>query len=284
MMRLHQSSLPCAGRALALGAALFAPVGCRSGGGHGPAGPALEVPQALALVNQNAGTIHGTLRASGNVDGHFTIDGRRKSFHVDGVLFYLQPRNLRFDLKSMGDRKILLGSNSAGFWFCNAEEDTCRCGSHGAEDELADEIPVRPVQIIEALGLGGVPADGTQRTQRVHRQFQQVLFASGESSEGRLEKEYWLDRSEPRLIRRIVFRGDEGSVRMESSLDGYRRLEDDGPWLPYTMTATWPTTGAHLRFRISKWSLASEVGPDGPQFATPPECARDRQAAAGAGY
>jgi len=254
---------------------VVAVAGCRST--RGPAGPSLSMPDALAIVNTNAARVDGTLRAGGNVDGYFRVDGRRRSYHLDGVLFHRAPRHLRFDLKSLGDRKILLGSNAAEFWFCNTEVDECHCGTHSSSDELAEEIPVRPLEIIEALGLGGVPP-GAARSQRVLDEYQQVLFG-----DGRLEKEYWLDRSEPRLIRRVIFRDTDGVVRMQSSLDDYRSLGPGGPWLPHTMTADWPTTGAHLRFRISKWSLVSEVGADGPQFATPAECGALRQASTGPG-
>jgi hypothetical protein len=232
--------------------------------------------QALAVVDHNAATVSGTLRATGNVDGHFTIDRRRRSYHLDGVLFYLAPRHLRFDLKSLGQRKILLGSNASDYWFCNAEDDSCQCGRHGASDDLAEEIPVPPLQIIEALGLSGVPAGATPDSQHIRREFQQVLFKSDPGDASVMEREYWLDRVEPRLIRRIIFRGADGRVRMESTLDDYRLLEPGGPWLPHTMTANWPGTGAHLRFRISKWGVFSDVGPDGPQFAVPPECGERR--------
>src|SRR3972149_5050597 len=72
---------------------------------------------AAQIVNANAAKIKGTLRASGSVDGYFTTpEGRRRNYHVDGTLFYLAPRYFRFDLKSIGDRQILLGSNDQYYW------------------------------------------------------------------------------------------------------------------------------------------------------------------------
>jgi hypothetical protein len=221
------------------------------------------------IVNENASLVRATLRASGNVDGHMRVEGRGRSFHSDGVLFYLAPRYLRFDLKTLGQRQALFGSNPGQFWVCNQEE-TCQCGSHGSSDEMDAQMPVRPAEIIEALGLAGM-ADGAGLDSPSHSvvgEYQKIVLASS----GRLQKEYWLDRAAPRLIRRIVFRDSAGAVRMQSSLDDYRPLASGGPWLPHSMTADWPTTGARLRFRIAKWTLASEVGPGGPQFTPPAEC------------
>jgi len=243
-------------------------VGCHGGSApRGPILPPLPPNEAVQIVNENAGRIGATLRASGDVDGHMRVEGRKRSFHADGVLFYLAPRYLRFDLKSLGQRRVLFGSNPGQFWFCN-EEDTCQCGTHTSGDEVDTQVPVRPAEIIEALGLAGM-ADGAPAAAKdsIDGQYQKVALASG-----RFTKEYWLDRVSPRLIRRIVFRDRAGVVRMESALDDYRQLAGGGPWLPHTMTADWPTTGARLRFRISKWSVASEVGPGGPQFSPPAEC------------
>ena len=92
--------------------------------------------------------------------------------------------------------------------------------------------------------------------------------------QGRLliEKEYWLDRRPPRLIRRVIFRDAEGVVSMTSELSDYRPLPGAGPSLPYSMVAEWPKEGARMEFDVGKWELVPQVRSGGPQFTTQPEC------------
>ena len=87
-----------------------------------------------------------------------------------------------------------------------------------------------------------------------------------------LEKEYWLDRYPPRLVRRVMFRDADGVVTMESQLDDYRLLAAHGPLLPHQITAEWPKADARMRFRVDRWTPEEGVRPDGVQFAAPREC------------
>ncbi len=243
--------------------------------------PTLPPREAVELVNANAAKITTTLRATGSADGHITDPkGRRHSFHLDAVLLYLAPSYMRFDLKSFGERKLLLGSNVERFWFFNAEDDSYFCGTHGVDEEMPPEVPVRADQLIEAFGLGGVPEQPRPeygaRVHRVAEEFQQFLFIVPDRSRDMyLAKEYWLDRAPPRLIRCVLFRDPHGVVQMESWLDDYRAVAVGGALLPHTLVAEWPENGAQLRFRVSKWSPIEQVDPTGPQFRTPPECYPD---------
>lgn len=240
----------------------------------------LPKSEAIRIVNSNSAKVSATLRAVGSVDGSATDpNGRSRSFHLEGVLFYLAPRNLRFDLKSFGERQLLLGSNADGYWFFSAEDKRFRCGETVEELDLPSEIPVAPDQMIEALGLSGIPRSSglAGPVQRVDGEYQQLIFVSAAAGETAvLEKEYWLERSAPRMIRRVLFRQPDGDVWMNSRLDDYRPLDEGGPLLPHSMTAEWPVEGTTLRFRISKWSLHPQISPDGPQFATPAECDANR--------
>lgn len=235
--------------------------------------------EAVAVVNANLAKIEGTLRAAGAVDGFFTSPGGgRRSFHLDGTLFYLAPCYLRFDLKTFGDRQMLFGSNKTHYWLYSKEEERYVCGRHDASDELPSDLPMRPDQIVDALGLTPLPthwlgSDGVRRVQRVEEETQQILFLA-RSNDGRLtlEKEYWLDRFVPQLVRRVLFRGAEGVTEMSSRLDGYRPLTPGGPYLPWEMVADWPTSRAQLRFHVSRWTSVKDVGPISVQFATPKEC------------
>jgi len=244
---------------------------------------AIPMHEAIAIVNANSGAIRGTLRASGTVNGYFTNrDGRRTSYHLDGIMFYLAPTYFRFDLKKFGDRQILFGANRDDFWFFNKQDESYYCGRQGSREDLPPEVPVRPDQLVDALGLTPIPdevsRDGDlRRAQRVVEDYQQILFLRADES-GRVivEKEYWLDRAPPRLIRRVVLRDNEGVLEMESSLDEYKPLAPAGPLLPHRMVADWPTVGAHLRFHVGQWTSAEQVTPGGPQFSPPVECRANR--------
>ena len=136
-------------------------------------------------------------------------------------------------------------------------------------------MPVRPDQIIEALGLNMIQSGKSDvrvepPVHRVENEYQQLLFLLRDGA-GRLvlEKEYWLDRWEPRLIRRIVFRNPAGIVEMESLLGDYRQLSPKGPYLPRVVEVHWPTQGASMRFKISRWRIEPSVSPGSPQFVPP---------------
>jgi len=246
----------------------------------------LPMGDAARIVNDNVAKIGGTLRASGSVDGYFTNPNneRRVSYSLDGTLFHLQPCYVRFDLKKLGERQILFGSNDQSYWFYSKENDSYYCGRRGEDDDVPAEIPVRPDQIVEALGLTAIgdkdPAGGTvRRVQRVEADVQQILFVVlDENGRAVLEKEYWLDRYPPRLVRRVVFRDADGVVTMESFLDDYRPIASGGAMLPHRMAAEWPERGARMRFNVGSWSVEPQVAPGGPQFATPPECRTPRGA------
>jgi hypothetical protein len=103
--------------------------------------------------------------------------------------------------------------------------------------------------------------------------YQQILFiVRGEGATSAVEKEYWVDRTAPHSIRRVVFRNSDGLVEMESHLDDFRRIDAESPWLPHSMAARWPRNGAEMHFSVAKWSSVSQVQPDSIQFATPEQC------------
>lgn len=245
-------------------------LGCLGGGsafrrGAGPVLEPLSKEDAVRLVNNNIARINGALRATGSVDGHFVSaeSRRRVNYSVDGTLFYLSPYYFRFDLKKLGDRQVLFGSNDQYYWAYTKEDNAYVCERMGGADGGAD-VPLRPDQIIEALGLTPIPGGGTGAEMRVQPEYQQVLFAG---------KEYWLDRRAPRLVRKVIFRNPGGSVVMSSDLSDYKQLPG-GPALPHLVNAEWPQRNARLRFDVGRWTAAGDVVPGGPQFVTPPECLR----------
>lgn len=261
---------------------LFAAAGCSQHQSyrHSPPLPPLAMPDAIAVVNENASRIHGAMRATGNADGHFIkARGGRASYHVDATLFYMPPQYLRFDLKKLGDRQFLFGSNDQYYWVYSKADDQYECHPHSMGSSATGST-VQAAQLADALGLspitglslatdGSGAAHAGQPVQRVTGDMQQILVpGSGRTA----EREYWLDRRAPRLIRRVIFRDAQGRVVLESSLDDYRPLSPGGPQVPYKVQARWPADDADIRFNVSQWSPADDVTGSGPQFATPREC------------
>jgi hypothetical protein len=266
--------------------ALFALVVFVMGAMSGCVAPPKALPRspvslrsAVETVNTNASAIQGTLRASGFVDGTSTLsDGRKMDYHLDGVLFYLRPTYVRFDLKSFGDRKFLLGSNAESFWIFDKAQERYHCARHGEESELAEALPIPPDRVVDALGLSLINLDADDEStlghvQRIVSDFQQVLFLE-RNADGlaALHKEYWIDRYPPYLIRRVIFRDLQGDVEMVSELGDYKPIASGGPLLPHSMKADWPRRGSQMRFRVSTWRIIPDLGPDAPQFLPPSAC------------
>lgn len=230
---------------------------------------------SIQLLNANTERIDATLRASGPVDGEAATEkGRHVSFHADGVLFFRAPRHLRFDLKKFGERQFLFGSNDDEYWLYSKEDGEYFCGRHDSPGDLPPEFPLRPDQIADALALNPIDISGVAPVaQRVVDDYQQLLFLHVDDSGNTvIEKEYWIDRYPPRVVRHVIFRDADGVVEMESQLDDYRMQDDGELYLPHRVEAVWPRAAMSLVFHVSQWRLVAQVEPDGPQFATPREC------------
>ncbi len=236
----------------------------------------ISLGASIQLINANTARITAALRASGPVDGEVVnADGRRVSFHVDGVLFFLEPSFLRFDLKKLGERQLLLGSNASGYWMYTKEDGKYVCGQHDDPNDLPPDLAIRPDQIADALAL--TPLDTAESSieivQRIVDDYQQLLFLTNTESERIvIQKEYWIDRRAPRVVRRVVFRDTRGAAEMVSTLDDYRVQPESSLYLPHTIGVSWPSEKMSIRFSVTRWRLEPRVTQNGPQFATPREC------------
>lgn len=235
--------------------------------------PPIPLEASIELLNVNTRQIDATLRASGPVDGSAVDEkGKRHSFSADGILFFLQPLYLRFDVKKLGDRLFRFGSNATDFWLYSKDDGEFHCGRHDDPD-LPDKLAIRPDQIADALALAPIDTAGHNIVQRVTDRYQQLLFLGTDNAgHSMVEREYWIDRLPPRVVRRVVFRDADGVVEMESRLDDYRVLKDGALVLPFHLEATWPRAEMSLAFDVKSWRLVPQVHADGPQFATPREC------------
>ncbi len=282
-LRTQGSAARPARRRLVVGAIALACAGCPDGpGGARPPLDVIALEQSVSIVNENLGRAGGGLRASGTVTGTYVrASGRTHNLGLGmkGELSVIPPLHMRFDITELGQTQILFGSNTNLYWlYIRPDQDTYRWGHY---DDIADvpesDLPLRPDQLIEAIGLNPLPETATDvelagLVQRIEPDWQQLLFVPpGSGGEPVLTKEYWLERFDRRLLRQILFRDRMGRVQMRASLDAYRAIRDGGPWLPHRVLVEWPLRRGELDYRILRWREFEELTPDHPAFAAPHE-------------
>ena len=116
---------------------------------------------------------------------------------------------------------------------------------------------MRPDQLVVALGLGGLPGagDGLIGPARKYGKTHDILYYLRErpnSADGKaaaetrqpdggywLEREYWVDRLPPYMVRVVQFRDLLGRVSMSALLEDYRPARDGGLSVPHTVSIIW---------------------------------------------
>lgn len=235
--------------------------------------------EAIDIINNNLAKLNAAVRATGSVDCTFTQEnGKERRVSLDGILFFLAPSYLRLDLKKFGDRQMLIGSNEEHFWYYSKEKDETFCGRHGVPEDWPENIPIHPDQLIDAIGFSPIQQNHNTGSayhmmHRVSEDHQELLLTYfDDESVPHIDREYWLDRASPRLLRRVIFRNIAGGIDMSSELSDYKRLSENGPWLPRSISANWPVSKAKLHLKVNRWKLIPQIRPDGPQFASPKTC------------
>lgn len=241
-----------------------------------PATP-VTLAEAIARVNANSAHITTCFKATGPVRGHVTDDaGIRRPFDLQASVQVLAPSYLYASFKSgLGTEEMMLGSNADAYWlYVNRDNRTYRVGTYTAERaDPTDPLPLRPDLIVEALGWVALPGITVGTQGPVHRvvdDYQQLLFldytAKGQAV---IEKEYWLDRRAPHLIRRMLFRDPQGRVLMDSRLDAYRTVGSSGLLLPTRIRIAWPRDGSALDFHVRRWKPLPDRDKDNAAFIPP---------------
>lgn len=187
----------------------------------------------------------------------------RRSYNLEGTLLYRPPRDLRIDLRpTLGDPVMGIGSNGEDYWlWIEPELHRMRWGRHAhAGEPCAGELPVRPDQLAAVL-RPGLPDDtnllGPIRTWGPnYDKLQYVRRGPGDGSAGEpwlVDREYWVERVEPFMVRQVVFRDALGRIAVSARLDDYRAAWDRGPMLPHRVNVLWPRENAHFTLRVEGW-------------------------------
>ncbi|MCG3132164.1 MAG: hypothetical protein FLDDKLPJ_02997 [Phycisphaerae bacterium] len=273
---LRGSRLGAAALAVAGGALL---TGCPAPPRNREVFDPLPLAQAVELINAPPARLTGLLRATGDVRARVrsATSDRIKQYDLEGVLLFVAPDHLHFDLRhELAGEQLSVGSNGVYYWYDDDPDYAPICRRY---DEFPDgydpELPIQPRQLVEALGLSGVPFGPDahpldQPVQRVEDADQQLLLLAYDAAGApRLVKEYWISRVDRRALHRIVFRDAMGCVEMISELSEHRAADTGLPSLPYRIQINWPKDGSSLEFRIRRWEHRPELGRDLPAF-TPP--------------
>ncbi len=230
--------------------------------------------EGLGILEANRRLVTCGLKATGSVWLEFVEEGKKRRFDLDAKLQMLPPGHMRFVLQSaLGADEVEVGMNALKWWVLLQRPESQYFEGHpGAPGiAIAGNVPLRPEQLIESLGLSELPVIGPG--QRVVDEYQQLLFL-GIAMDNRwvIEKEYWLDRYEPRLIRRILFRDEEGRVSLSADVSDYREVGAKGLLLPFELRFSWPAEEALMVYEIDRWEERASLGLTHRAFASP----RDR--------
>jgi hypothetical protein len=251
--------------------------GCQNGNREIQLLDPMPMAEVIARVNANNQQLDLTLRAvGGHARGQITdTDGSRRRFDLDAKLLVRPPRCLRLDLTTLLESQLLFGSNPTKYWVV---QPAARAITYGRHDTLvvpdAGDLIIRPDLFVEALGLNPLPTytlGDTGPMQRITDEHQQLLFLDyDDDGQGFVAKEYWISRTDPPHVTRMIFRDTAGRIALDSQISGYRRVGGStGPWLPHRVRLTAPATDSWLEFTTWGWKLMPEVGSDHPSFEFP---------------
>lgn len=226
---------------------------------------ARETAEIERLIRANGAKLDGALWSPAiSVYAEFPDERRvRRSYNLEGTLLFRPPRDLRIDLRpTLGDPVMGIGSNGEDYWlWIEPELHRMRWGRHAhAGMPCAGELPVRPDQLAAVL-RPGLPDDkkllGPIRTWGPnYDKLQYVRRGPGDGPAGEswlVDREYWVERVEPFMVRQVVFRDVLGRIAVSARLDDYRAAWDSGPMLPHQVNVLWPRENAHFTLRVVGW-------------------------------
>jgi hypothetical protein len=244
-----------------------------------------SIDTTVNIINRNRDALPRALKAAGRVSGQVKDGaGQLRRFDPDAFLQLLVPTRgesvdkvayFLFTLKILGQTELLAGSNAKDCWlYIRQDNDRYLYGSPESFAEIRlTNIALRPGDLLDAMGLNRLPEPGTSPAgpfQRVDDEYQQLLMIENVSSEDRqINREYWVERRSPFLMRKVVFRDRDGRAETIVSLNDYRLVADSRGSLPHEILFQWPGDESWLRFKVSKWSQREELNPTHPALIAP---------------
>ena len=242
----------------------------------------LTLAEVVSLVNANNVPISFGLKGkSAGVSVKWTEDEGDRHLQADATVLVLKPSHMFITLDhGFGTTVMEIGCNEQRYWlWIKQEKDTLWWGKNEhLSKPCSDEMPFRPDQLFEALGVSDLPIDTTGPAgpmPRVSPTRNQLLFVTvAEDGQSYIEKEYWVDRWPPYFIRKVIHRDHEGRVMMHTSLDKYRPVRGDfptgeAPQMAHKIHVEWPIRKATMDLEISHWSRNDRIDVNAIAFEFP---------------
>jgi len=184
-------------------------------------------------------------------------DGKEHVHNLEGSLLFQKPRNLLVNLSpGLGDQVMQIGSNQQDYWvWIEPEMQRMWWGRHRHTGKpCAKKMMVRPVELMAALGLGGLPkaTDDLVGPLRKHGKRADILYYARRQASGEflLHREYWVSRRPPYPIIGVKTRDAYGRVSMSAFLDDHAVAWAGGPVVPRKVSIIWPLDGGKFTLWI----------------------------------
>jgi len=249
--------------------------GCPPGPRVRPSGPPLpprELHEIVEVVNRNHALLDRPLWSRGvSISARIKDEkGKDHAYNLEGSLLFRQPLNLRVDLRpGVGDQVMQIGSNSDDYWvWIEPELKIMKWGRHRyAGKPCSEPMTIRPDQFAAALGLTGLPSPETGLIGPVRRygKTHDILCYLRPKEDGgyAFEREYWVDRAPPYMMRMVLYRDRLGRISMSSMLDDYKPVWDGGPLVAHAININWPGDEGWLRLFLGplKDTEAARISP-----------------------
>ncbi len=200
------------------------------------------------------------------VDDH----GTAHRYSLDGSLLVRTPHDFRLDLRHpIGEQVMQVAANAETFWlWVKPEVSTYWWGRFvNVGKPCADAMPLRPEQLAEVLGMRllSLPRDGAIGPARLYgEQYDRLLYFGAAGGRYSLDREYWVERTPPYMVRLIMFRDSFGRRAMNANLDDYRPAWPNGPLVAHKISIDWPpsdgrTEGGKLLVTIDNWQASPPI-------------------------
>lgn len=234
--------------------------GFAGAGERGAVEPEESLEVVVGRVNENNARVDFILRGVGKADGKYLrADGKLEPFHQDAKLLFRKPRDLYLELEhSLGEDIMQIGSNSREFWvWKKIRDDRYWWGEHDQLDphEYA-ELPIRPDQLVDVIGLGDLPTTVDPRTgplfEVLPERYQLTFLASDGSGPPYPAKRVMVDRRPPYLVREVFYLTPAGRQHTIARLSDYGYVRRTSALAPYRIRIEWPSRGEVLELDFAR--------------------------------
>jgi hypothetical protein len=235
-----------------------------------PPPPPRPTAEVVGNLQRNAARLE-----SGIFGKHLSVNAkvrdekrRSHSYNLEGTLLYRRPRDLRVDLHpGLGEQVMGIGSNTEEYWiWIEPEVGSMRWGKHAYVGKpCADSSAVMPHQLATSMGLGLPTSDEglSGPTRRSEEKFDVLQYTRQSGPDSIIDREYWVDRYPPFMVRKIIFRDNLGREAMVAVLDEYRADYAQAPLVPHHIEVRWPDNDSRLKMDISSFKsvTADQISP-----------------------